>query len=219
MWIDLSQPFSGDMPFASSLPAPTFETVKHVEEDGLNVQVYNVPTHVGTHVDAPRHFVDGGKTIDELELDRFAGEGVVLDVSKDEPAEITVEDVESASGTVQQDDIVLLYTGWQDKYGTPAYDPHPWFSVELAEWFVDREIKLVGVDNITVDIPGPHRPEGWLEYPVHRTLLGAEVLIAEHLANLEAHTGERLEILGFPVPIAGGDGAPARFVARTLEQP
>jgi len=214
MWVDLSQPFSGEMPYAESLPAPEFETVRDVDDDRINVQYYSAPTHVGTHVDAPRHFISGGKTIDELPLDRFAGEGVVLNVSKDEPAEITVDDVESAPGTVQADDIVLLYTGWEDKYGTPEYDPHPWLSEELAEWFVDREIKLLGVDNITPDIPGPHRPEGWLEFPVHRTLLGEGVLIAEHLRNLAPRTGQRLDIQGFPVPIDSGDGAPARFVAK-----
>lgn len=214
MWLDLSQPFSGEMPFASSLPAPTFETVRHVEDEGINVQYYQAPTHVGTHVDAPRHFIEGGATIDELPLDRFAGEGVILDVSREEPEAISVADVESAAGTVREDDIVLLYTGWHEKYGTPEYDPHPWFAEELGEWFVDRGVKLVGVDNITVDIPGPHRPEGWIEFPVHRTMLGGGVLIAEHLNNLEPHTGKRLEILGFPIPIAGGDGAPARFVAR-----
>ena len=214
MWIDLSQPFSGEMPYAESLPAPEFETVRDVAEDRINVQYYSAPTHVATHVDAPRHFIEGGKTIDELPLDRFTGEGVVLDVSKEEPAEITVEDVETAAGTMQDGDIVLLYTGWEEKYGTPEYNPHPWVAEDLAEWFVEQNVKLLGVDNITPDIPGPHRPEGWLEFPVHRTLLGEGVLIAEHLCNLAPLAGQRLEIQGFPIRIAGGDGAPARFVAR-----
>lgn len=214
MWVDLSQPFWGEMPHAESLPAPEFKTIRDVDEERINIQYYSVPTHVGTHVDAPRHFIQGGKTIDELPLERFAGEGVVLDVSKDEPAEIIIDDVKSAPGTVKKDDIVLLSTGWEDKYGTPEYDPHPWLSEELAEWFVDRDVKLIGVDNITPDIPGPHRPEGWLEFPVHRTFLGEGVLIAEHLTNLASRTGQRLEIQGFPIRIQGGDGAPARFVAR-----
>lgn len=214
MWIDFTQPFSGEMPYAASMPAPTFETLRRVEEEGVNVQRYSAPTHVGTHVDAPRHFVEGGKTIDELPLDRFAGEGVVLDVSKESPEEVTVGDVESAAGEVRDGDIVLLYTGWEEKYGTPEYDPHPWLSPDLASWFVARGVKLVGVDNITPDIPVPHRPEGWTEFPVHRTLLGAEVLVAEHLTNLGPHAGERLDVQAFPMKIADGDGAPTRFVGR-----
>lgn len=214
MWIDLTQPFSGEMPHAASMPKPTFETLRYVEKDGVNVQKYSAPTHVGTHVDAPRHFIEDGRCIDELSLDRFAGEAVVLDVSKERPEEVTVEDVESAVGEVRADDIVLLYTGWEEKYGTPEYDPHPWLSVDLASWFVDREVKLVGVDNITPDIPLPHRPDGWTEFPVHRTLLEAEVLVAEHLTNLGPHTGQRLDVQAFPLKIVGGDGAPTRFVAR-----
>jgi arylformamidase len=219
MWIDLSQSsFTPDMPFATSLPAPEFRTVKDVEEDRINIQYYCTSTHVGTHVDAPRHFIEGGNTITDLPLDRFAGEAVVLDVSKDEPEEVTVADVEAAAadadGGVGEGDIVFLYAGWHEKYGTDAYDPHPWLSVPLAEWFVERGVKLVGVDTITPDIPGPHRPEGWIDFPVHRTLLGNGVLIAEHLANLAPYTGERLDVQGFPVKIHGGDGAPVRFVAK-----
>jgi arylformamidase len=214
MWVDLSQPFSGDMPHSDVLPAPEFEMIKDVTEDDLNVQQYSVSTHVGTHVDAPRHFIEGGETIDELALDRFAGEAVVLDCSQDQAGEITVDDIDGCEGAVEEDDIVLLYTGWEEKYGTAAYEPHPWLSVELAEWFVDRNIKLLGVDTTTPDIPTSRRPDGWTEHPVHRSLLGNGVLVAEHLTNLASHTGHRLQIQGFPIKIVGGDGAPARFVGR-----
>ena len=218
MWIDLSQDFWGEMPHSEALPPPEFETLRDVAEDRINVQFYGVPTHVGTHVDAPRHFVEGGPTIDELPLDRFAGEAVVLDASTDEAAAVTVADLEAAEAEVPGDDvgagdIVLLHTGWGEKYGEADYDPHPWLAVESAEWLVDRGVGLLGCDVITPDIPGPHRPEGWMEFPVHRTLLGADVLIAEHL-SLAPVAGERVEVQGFPMRIKGGDGAPARFVAR-----
>lgn len=213
MWIDLSQYFSGDMPHAGSLPAPEFETLLCVEDDDINVQYYGAPTHVGTHVDAPRHFVPGGETIDDLPLDRFAGEGIVLDVSMDDPGEITADDLRSAGGDVREGDMVLLHTGWGEKYGDPDYDPHPWLSVGAANWLVERGVTLLGCDFITPDIPVPRRPDGWMEFPVHRTLLGEGVLIAEHLA-LGAVAGERIDVQGFPIKIRGGDGAPARFVAR-----
>lgn len=216
MWHDLSQPFYGEMPHSGALPSPEFETVRDVETDGINVQYYSVPTHVGTHVDAPLHFIEGGRSIDEFPLETFAGEGVVLDVSKDEPAEVTLADVEAAEGDLRPDDIVLLYTGWYEKYGTDDYDPHPWLAEEVAEYFVDVGPKLVGLDAITPDIPVPMRPEGWLEFPVHRTMLAEEVLIAEHLANLAPFLGERIEVMGLPIRIRGGDGAPARFAARRL---
>nr|WP_233340955.1 cyclase family protein [Haloprofundus sp. MHR1] len=213
-WVDLSQPFSDDMPHPPAVPAPAFETVRDVAEDRINVQQYTAATHVGTHVDAPRHFVEGGATIDELPLDRFAGDGVFLDVSTDDAREITVEDVEQADGTVRENDIVLLYTGWQEKYGTPDYVSHPWLSVDLAEWLVERGVKMVATDTLTPDIPPPRRPEGWMAFPVHRRLLTEGVLVAENLTNLDTHVGKRLEVQGFPVKIRDGDGAPVRFVAR-----
>lgn len=216
MWHDLSQPFYGEMPHSEAIPSPEFATVLDVAEDAINVQEYSVPTHIGTHVDAPLHFVEGGRSIDEFPIERFTGEGVVLDVSKDEPAEVTLDDVEGAAGDVRPDDIVLLHTGWYEKYGTDDYDPHPWLAAEVAEYFVDVGPKLVAVDNITPDVPGPMRPEGWMEFPVHRTLLAEEILIAEHLANLKPFLGERVEVMGAPIKIRGGDGAPARFVAREV---
>lgn len=214
MWHDLSQPFHGEMPRSAELPAPEFETVRDVSEDGLNVQYYSVPTHVGTHVDAPLHFVEGGRAIDEFPLEKFAGDGVVLDVSTDEPEEITLADVEAAEGAVRPDDVVLLHTGWAGKYGTDDYQPHPWLATEVAEYFVDVGPKLVGLDVVTPDLPIPMRPDGWQEFPVHRTMLAEEVLVAEHLANLEQFVGERVEVMGLPIRILGGDGAPARFAAR-----
>jgi len=215
-WHDLSQPFHEGMPHAAVHPAPRFEPVSDVERDGIGVTEFTAVTHVGTHVDAPRHFVPGGATIDDLPLSRFAGEGVVVDVRCSEPREIGIDDVRDAPGEVRDGDVVVLHTGWCERYGDEDYDPHPWLSPELASWFVDRDAKLVGVDTITPDIPGARRPEGWMEYPVHRELLGDGVLIAEHLGNLAPVTGERLEIVGFPIPIRGGDGAQARFAARAL---
>lgn len=217
MWRDLSQPFHEEMPHSVALPAPEFETVSTISEDSSHVTYYSAPTHVGTHVDAPRHFVKDGETIDELALNRFAGEAIVLDVGTDEPREITADDLAAASSEVRDGDILLLSTGWEDRYGDPSYDPHPWLSVDAAEKIVDWNVSLVGMDVITPDLPGPYRDDDYDKFPVHQTLLGNDVLVAEHLANLRRLRGHRVEVVGFPHKIRDGDGAPARFVARVDE--
>lgn len=216
MWYDLTQPFHGDMPHSEMLPEPEFETVFDVETDGINVQHYCAPTHVGTHVDAPLHFVPGGQTIDELPLDRFHGEGVVLDVHQEEAREIQLEEVRAADGEVHEDDIVILYTGWCHKYGDDDYDPYPWLAPAIGEWLVEKGVKMLCVDNISPDISYAIRPDDWDEYPIHKPLLRNGILIAEHLTNLEPLLGERVEVRGYPTKIQGGDAAPARFLARPL---
>jgi arylformamidase len=215
MWVDFTQPFDGDVPHSPAQPPPEFETLADVRGGGVNVQRYHATTHVGTHVDAPRHVVPDGTTIDDLALDRFAGEGVVLDVRRDAPEELAVADVEAAAGAegVRPDDIVVFYTGWCEKYRSSAYRRYPWLSAEVAEWLVAREVKLVGVDTPSPDRPRALRPDGWTAYPVHRTLLENGVLIAENLAPGDV-VGEPIVLYGFPVKIRNGDGAPARFVAR-----
>ncbi|MDL5363862.1 cyclase family protein [Halalkalicoccus sp. NIPERK01] len=213
-WIDLSQDLYDGMPHASVHPKPSFETLTCVADDGINVTQYTAVTHVGTHIDAPRHLVEGGRTIDDFEVGFFAGSGVVVDVSRDEPTKISLEEFQSAPGDVKPDDIVLIYTGWCHKYGNDNYDPHPWLSTKLAKWLVERDVRLVGIDTITPDLPGLFREEEWNKYPVHRTLLGNGVLIAEHLGGLDAVAGERLAIRAFPLKIRGGDGAQTRIVAR-----
>lgn len=216
MWHDLTQPFYGEMPHSEMLPTPEFETVFDVAEDGINIQQYCAPTHVGTHVDAPLHFVPDGTTIDEIPINRFHGQGVVLDVRQDEPREIQLEEVRAADGKIHKDDIVILYTGWCQKYGDSDYDPYPWLAPEVGEWLVEKAVNMLCVDNISPDISYTIRPEDWDEYPIHKPLLRNDILIAEHLTNLEPLLGRRVEVRGYPMKIHSGDAAPARFIARPL---
>lgn len=219
-WHDLTQPFHGDIPHSSALPSPELETLKTVEAEGAHVQRYASPTHVGTHVDAPLHFVAGGATIDELPLERFAGEGVVLDLERDEPTEISLAAIQAAAadaGGVEPGDIVLVRTGWGRHFEDEAtYQRYPWLADDVGAWLLEQEVTFLGVDTISPDRPRAMRPEDWDAYPIHRTLLPEGVLIAEHLF-LEDVAGGRLELFGFPMKLAGGDGAPIRMVGRDFD--
>lgn len=219
-WHDLTQPFHPGMPHSSALPPAELEPLRRVEDDGVNVQRYAAATHVGTHVDAPRHFVPGGATIDELPLERFAGPGVVLDLEWESAEEIPLEAVRAAAadaGGIEDGDVVLIRTGWGARFDDhEAYARYPWLAADVADWLLDRGAKLLGVDAPSPDRPRAMRPEDWDAYPLHRTLLSAGVPIAEHL-SLEDVAGERLEVVGFPIKLAGGDGAPIRMGARRLD--
>ncbi len=218
-WYDLTQPFHADMPGSSSLPEPEVDTLSTVEEDGSHVQRYAAPTHIGTHVDAPLHFVADGATIDELPPERFAGPAVVLDLDREEPGEIPLEAVEAAAeaaGGIEPGDVVLVRTGWGAHFDDEeTYQRYPWLAPDVAEWLLEHEIRMVAVDTISPDRARAMRPEDWDDYPLHRALLPEGILIAEHLYLEEvADAGRDLEVMGFPLKLQDGDGAPVRFVAR-----
>lgn len=212
-WVDLSQPFDAATPHGPH-PEPEFEELRTVESDGVNVQWYGATTHVGTHVDAPRHFVPGGETIDDLALDRFAGDGVVLDATREDPEPLDAGALRAADGEVRDGDVVLVRTGWTERYGEAGFERYPWLDASAADWLLDRAVRLLGVDTRSPDRPRAMRPADWDDYPVHRRLLPAGVPIAENLRLPASLAGERCEVFGFPVRFRGGDGAPARFVAR-----
>jgi arylformamidase len=178
----------------------------------LNVTELSLPCHAGTHVDAPIHIVPNGKSIEELPLESFVGNGAILAVRKSGGEEVTAKDLQASGVEVKQGDILMLYTGWDEKFDSPDYNLHPYLSVDAAEWMVDKRIKMFGIDCITVDLPTPLRPKGF-DFPVHKTLLGNNILIAENVTNLGAVVGKRCRIMAFPLRIKGSDAGHARIVA------
>ena len=110
---------------------------------------------------------------------------------------------------------IMLHTGWDEKFDSPDYNLHPYLSVDAAEWMVNRGIKMFGIDCITVDLPTPLRPKGF-DFPVHRILLGNNVLIAENVTNLGSIVGKQTRILALPLRVKGSDAGHARIVAEVL---
>jgi kynurenine formamidase len=80
---------------------------------------------------------------------------------------------------------------------------------------VKRGIKMFGIDCITVDLPTPLRPKGF-DFPVHRMLLGNNVLIAENVTNLASIVGKQTRILALPLRVKGSDAGHARIIAEVL---
>lgn len=201
------------MPKIPVLPDVKVERIISLDKgQPLNVQQVDLSTHVGTHIDAPLHAVPDGKSIEEIPLDRFFGTGMILNVKKDGPEQVTAADLERVGAEVRVGDIVMLYTGWEHFFYEPKYEMHPYLSEDAAHWIVDKGIKMIGIDCITVDLPTPLRTQPFA-YPIHHILLENEVLIAENVVNLEALCGKRLEFQAFPIKIAKGDAGQARIIA------
>ncbi len=214
--VDLSRVIYDGMPKIPVLPDVHVQKFLSLEKGHpLNVTVLSLPCHAGTHVDAPVHIVPNGKSIEELPLDAFVGPGAVIPVKKRGGEEVTATELEKSGVTVNHGDILMLFTGWDEKFESPDYNIHPYLSVDAAEWMVKKGVKLLGIDCITVDLPTPLRPKGF-DFPVHRILLGNGVLIAENVANLGKIVGRKIRILALPLRVKGSDAGHARIVAEVL---
>lgn len=214
--IDLSRNIYGGMPKIPVLPDVRVQRCFDLAKGHpLNVTEIALPCHAGTHVDAPVHIVPDGRSIEEMPLDHFVGPGAVIAVSKGGGEEVTAADLQASGVAVNQGDILMLCTGWDEKFESDDYNVHPYLSVDAAEWIVARGVKLFGIDCITVDMPTPMRPQGF-DYPVHKTLLGNDVLIAENVTNLKAIVGKKTRILAMPLKVQGSDAGHARIVAEVL---
>jgi arylformamidase len=211
--VDLSRIIYDGMPKIPALPDVHVRKFFSLDKGhSLNVTELSLPCHAGTHVDAPIHIVPNGKSIEELPLDSFVGNGAIIAVRKSGGEEVTAKDLQASGIEVKKGDIVMLYTGWDEKFDSPDYNLHPYLSVDAAEWMVDKEIKMFGIDCITVDLPTPLRPKGF-DFPVHKTLLSNNILIAENVTNLGPVVGKSCRIMAFPLRIKGSDAGHARIVA------
>ncbi len=211
--VDLSHPIYPSMTAVHYLPPMEVHPLKRMSQgDPLNISHLGIGTHTGTHVDAPWHFHDAGKTIDEIPLEWLRGTASVIGVQKQGGEPILVEDVERGAEGLEAGDFVILSTGWEAKFTSPDYHLHPYVSDEAARWLVDRGVRLVAVDMITVDLPASLRPPGF-GFPVHHILLENDVLIVENITNVAPLVSNRIKVYAFPLRIQGGDGSPTRIVA------
>ncbi|MBI4526210.1 MAG: cyclase family protein [Deltaproteobacteria bacterium] len=214
--VDLSRVIYDGMPKIPILPEVRVQKFLSLEKGHpLNVTELSLPCHAGTHVDAPVHIVPNGKSIEELPLESFVGPGAVIAVKKGGGEEVTAKELEDSGVPVNRGDILMLYTGWDEKFESPDYNLHPYLSVDAAEWMVAKGVKLFGIDCITVDLPTPLRQKGF-DFPVHKILLGNGVLIAENVANLGKIVGRKTRILALPLRVKGSDAAHARIMAEIL---
>jgi arylformamidase len=203
MIIDISRPIGPDTPVWPGDPPVVVEPVARLEAgDPADVSRLALGTHTGTHVDPPAHFIPGGATVDVLALDVLVGPAIVADVNAAGPVDrAALESLSLPDGTTR----LLLKTG-ADSGALTA---------DGAQWLVDRGVSLVGADTLSIEpeslCPGVRGCPPEEQYPVHRTLLGAGVVIVEGL-DLRAVTPGPYQLVCLPLRIAGGDGAPARAV-------
>jgi len=239
---DLSHTFGHNAPLWPYFPDVKIERFHYHAKSGVLSQQITTFMHCTTHADSPAHVIEGAPYTDEIPLEKYYGTGVVVDIPKGKWEVITPEDLEKARPKIEKDDIVIIHTGWHHYYGDNrkyfAYSPGLYR--EAGEWFVERGVKAVGVDQQALDHPlataiGPHGtgpllPDVCEEYrketgreviedfpewePCHRQLLGNGIMGWENVGgDIDEVLGKRVTIAGFPIRWEKGDGSIVRLVA------
>jgi len=222
--IDLTHTIHDDIQVYPGDPRPSISRGLTHEKDYCHVDLLRLGSHTGTHIDAPYHFLKGGQRIDEIPVQRFVGDGVLIDVSaKSDRDLIQPGDVEPYEDEIAQGDFVIFRTGRDKYFGTPKYYLHPYLSAEGAGLLVKMGVLLVGVDALNVDptyygsmdsdpsakdLPD----EGGYGYPVHDILLGNDILIVENLCNLDMIKQVKGVYSFLPLKLKDSDGSPIRAV-------
>lgn len=180
---------------------------------------FTLQSHWYTHIDAPRHFVDGGETLERYPLDLFVGEAIVLDVSDASANEaIDAERLEKARKGRPARGIVLVKTCWGQKTDWTSldfWDRAPYVTRDGAVWLRELGAKVAGFD-----FPQDHdirlirsKGEHGLELVTHEELLIRGVVMIEYLHNLWGFSRDEVKFVGLPLNLQHADGAPVRAVA------
>lgn len=184
------------------------------------------PEHGGTHIDAPIHFAEGKKTLDELPLNQLIGSAVVIDftreAAKDRDALVGREEIEAFEklhGKIEAGSIVLLHTGWaahwpdrklyfgDDKAGDASNLHFPGLGEDGAKLLVERRVAAVGIDTASIDY-GPSK-----NFIAHQVLMGANIPAFENVASMKDLPARGALVIALPMKIAAGSGGPLRIIA------
>lgn len=211
--VDLSHPVTPETQVYPGDPVPHLEQHSTISQDGFNLMSISMGSQSGTHVDAPYHFDNSTKRIDELPLDLFVGRGVVLDCGQLWARQvITAELLGSQLDQLVAGDIALFKTGWSRFYGTDEYFENPYLDANLVSGLLERGVLTFGLDAINID-ETPDETHPGVGFPVHHLIAKAGGVICENLTNLGSIDFANPLVSLLPMKFIGIDGAPVRAVA------
>jgi len=209
-WIDISYPLSNDMVHWPMSPIyPHIDFVLHPSKGHpVTMSQININVHNGTHVDAPRHFIDDGAPIDEMPLDAIIGPARIIEIKDNE----SIKPEELAAYNIQPGERILFKTRNSSLYKLGKFvEDYVYISTEAGYFLRDKKISVVGIDYLAIG--SIKDKEGLFE--VHKTLLGSGVWVIEAL-DLSAVKAGNYEIICLPIKLEQGDAAPARAIVRPV---
>ena len=203
---DISRPIYPNMPVWPG-DTPTGFDFANTKAAGYaaNVGRLRLSLHAGTHADAPYHYNDAGRKIDEIAVDTYVGPARVVDIrghTTITPAVLAAHDFATTPRVLFKSD------SWTEHAVFPA--TWPLMAADTPAWLAARGVRLVGLDVPSVD----HITSK--DLPIHHACDAVNLLIIENL-DLRAVAPGVYELIALPLRIKGGDGSPLRAVLRDLK--
>ncbi|MEM9885738.1 MAG: cyclase family protein [Bacteroidota bacterium] len=193
-----------------------YDIARTIAKNGWNARMLHIYSHAGTHMDAPSHFEVADTTIDQFSPHQLMGKAHLVHIPiKASRQLLKIDDLGAVVHQFEAGDSLLLRTDWSQFLGQQKYrDELPRISEELAQWCVEKQVKMLGVEPPSVadvnDLEEVTR--------IHHILLKGEVIIVEGLTHLDKIQQKQVFLIALPLKIKQGDGAPARVIAFEKKQ-
>lgn len=202
--IDLSQVIKDGMPVYPGDVVTKLAQTRFLQTDKYNNHRLEIGMHTGAHVDSPLHMTGSTEFIAAVPAEAFLGEGCLLDVRN----QSSIGMKEDYEALVQDNSVVLLYTGWDKLYGAKEYyEGHPRVEPGFGRFLREKRIKMLGMD-----MPSPDK----YPFEVHKLLHASKIYLLENLTIFGQLLGAKtFEVIALPVKLKA-DGAMTRAVARIL---
>lgn len=210
--LDLTHKIDEEINVYPGTPKPTLLVAHSVERDHFSETKLILYSHHGTHIDAPKHVLNQGKSLDQFPVSVFIGSAAVLKVgSFEELSKLSMEEVLIRTPHLPQADFLLVATDWARLWGTPEYDQRsPAVPRELVQWLVFHGKKGIGIDAHSIDAMG--------HLENHRIALTGSMIILENLSQLSKLPDRLFRLIALPLHFRDADGSPARIIATWEEQ-
>lgn len=205
-WIDITQPLHNGIDHWPGDEAFQYETAVTKEKSGsVNIGRIVSSTHMGTHVDAPFHFMDDGKRILDLDIERYIGRCKVIDLS----SFTAIDEKALLSKGIANAERLLIKTSLPNKPERFPDEVQP-ITPDGAAYMQSIGVKLVGVDTPSVD------PINSKELAGHHALYQHDIYILENVMLDEVEEGD-YELIALPLAMKEADGSPVRAVIKPIE--
>jgi len=219
MIIDLTHSLCPDIPNWEGTNG-FFEHIDVDYENGVRIMRYEMFAGIGTHIDAPGHYVKGGACIGDISPEKLFVKACVIDMNEQVQDSgdffISCEDIknwEEINGEIEKDSLVLFYTGWSKRWsdvkkyrniGDDGKMHFPGINEQVAGLLIERDVVGIGIDTLSPD-------GGDYSFPVHKKILGAHKYVLENVAHLDKMPAIGGYVCVAPLKLKNGTESPVRI--------